>query len=714
MWNLISTDNQRPTDPPPVIEQESDNVFIYGSGPFVLEPGESQRFSIALLMGVDFDDLLNNAEICQQVFESDYRFAQAPKKPKLVAVPGDQRVTLYWDSGAETSFDPFVARANPDSLQKGFDFEGYRIYRSRDFSFNDTQTITDSKGIPFLSEPLKMANQLPAQFDLINQYQGLSEIEYAGRGIRYDLGRNTGLVHTFIDSNNVQNGITYFYAVTSYDHGDENAQLAPTESQRVIQRSTVTRLFSFDVNTAMVVPGPPAAGFVNPRLEETEGNLAKPEIGNATGDVVVTFVDPLLVKDGKKYDIKFEEVQLDSLTTVTSYSVIDLQEQTTTFVARDTFFVNLISGVQLVEGSVSVSELSGTPIDTSMFIVDPVSARIRGAFPGALPSGQSFSATFIIKPVASSVATDSSDSNPVFDGIKLLIRDDPLGLDSLSTAGGQSGFITPESNTNFSDEFTRIGFASVGDFAPYPSDFEFRFTNYDTTEEGNLRIPADTAVFSMVETNFQIIDVWTGEGVDFFINEVPGLRNKRWDWQESINLLKPNGLQTETTYEVKFSPPVDTFMSSSGMDSSVVRDPIYPGDGDKFLLFSTKPFDAGDKYSFTTKAAQFDNAKAKNVLDDIIVVPDPYIAFSHSEIAFRTGQRDDRRIEFRNLPQKCTIRIYTMVGELVDTIEKNDVNSYAVWNLLSAEAQEIAYGVYIYHVDAPGVGTKIGRFAVIK
>jgi hypothetical protein len=54
------------------------------------------------------------------------------------------------------------------------------------------------------------------------------------------------------------------------------------------------------------------------------------------------------------------------------------------------------------------------------------------------------------------------------------------------------------------------------------------------------------------------------------------------------------------------------------------------------------------------------------------------------------------------------------VGELVDTIEKNDPSSYAAWDLLSFEAQEIAYGVYIYHIDAPGIGTKVGRFAVIK
>ena len=55
-----------------------------------------------------------------------------------------------------------------------------------------------------------------------------------------------------------------------------------------------------------------------------------------------------------------------------------------------------------------------------------------------------------------------------------------------------------------------------------------------------------------------------------------------------------------------------------------------------------------------------------------------------------------------------------MMGELVDTIDKDDGKSYADWNMLSYEGQRLAYGVYMYHVDVPEVGEKIGRFALIK
>ncbi len=711
MWSLMSNPNQRPGDPEPEIEQEADNVFIYGSGPFSLKPGESQRFSIALLLGQDLDDLLQNAEISQQVFESDYRFAKPPLKPIVKTAAGDGKVTLYWDTRAEDSFDPFVARANPDSAHKGFDFEGYKIYRSQDLSFNDTQTITDSRGIQFLSIPLKQVNGVDAQFDLINEFSGLSEIEYSGRGVRYNLGNNTGLVHSFVDSNNVHNGVTYYYAVSSYDHGDLKAELAPSESQRTIQRDPLTRAFSFDVNTAMVVPGPPAQGYVGPETDGSDENLAFREIGNATGKVSLEFLDPFLVINNKQYEILFEDVQVDSETVAAGYSVIDLEAYSTQFVSRDTVFVDIFFK-NIISGSVTVTTPSGTAVAHEDYELNLKEGRIRSSTPGSLPKGESFNITFQFKPVAESLSLNNEDNNPVFNGIRVFAQDEETGLNP-----ARSGFKINESNSNFVVE--RLRNASVGNSKPFPSDFEMHFVDYDTTENGDLISPADTSQITNVNAPFKIFDITTGLQIDFFINETtPSLRNKRWDHQETIVLIRPDAQRpTDTMYELKFAPPSDTTKTADGTADSLITydDPVYPGDDDVFLIFSNKPFETGDKYSFTSVGVTFDNQVSRDALKDVYVVPDPYHAYAASEISAPiSGQRDDRRLEFRNLPRQCTIRIYTITGELVDTIEKDDVRDFAVWDLLTFEAQKIAYGVYIFHVDAPGIGTKIGRFAIIK
>ena len=38
----------------------------------------------------------------------------------------------------------------------------------------------------------------------------------------------------------------------------------------------------------------------------------------------------------------------------------------------------------------------------------------------------------------------------------------------------------------------------------------------------------------------------------------------------------------------------------------------------------------------------------------------------------------------------------------------------ATCDLLRNVGLEIAYGVYLYHIDAPGIGETTGKFAVIK
>lgn len=103
-------------------------------------------------------------------------------------------------------------------------------------------------------------------------------------------------------------------------------------------------------------------------------------------------------------------------------------------------------------------------------------------------------------------------------------------------------------------------------------------------------------------------------------------------------------------------------------------------------------------------------------LDEVYVVPNPYIAGSvydqpaaGSELGYVSG----RRVLFMNLPMPCTIRIYTVTGELVQQLEHVQNGGDAVWDLLNHNGQEISSGTYIYHVEA-AVGTKIGRMAVIK
>ena len=112
---------------------------------------------------------------------------------------------------------------------------------------------------------------------------------------------------------------------------------------------------------------------------------------------------------------------------------------------------------------------------------------------------------------------------------------------------------------------------------------------------------------------------------------------------------------------------------------------------------------------FTTEQTQFD-------MDRIAVVPNPYVGTSVFEPPniYKSG-RGERRIWFIHLPAECTIRIYNIRGYLIETLRHNGASDDGeeIWDLTSKDGMNVAYGLYIYHIESP-LGEKVGEFALIK
>ena len=107
------------------------------------------------------------------------------------------------------------------------------------------------------------------------------------------------------------------------------------------------------------------------------------------------------------------------------------------------------------------------------------------------------------------------------------------------------------------------------------------------------------------------------------------------------------------------------------------------------------------------------------------VVPNPYIGAASFEPArFAVSGRGERRIEFRAIPLGSTIRIYSVRGDLVQTLHQDgtrfgsdivgSAEGVVAWDLRTKDNLDVAPGLYIFHVDAPDVGTTMGKFAIIK
>ncbi|MCB9335242.1 MAG: T9SS C-terminal target domain-containing protein [Flavobacteriales bacterium] len=93
---------------------------------------------------------------------------------------------------------------------------------------------------------------------------------------------------------------------------------------------------------------------------------------------------------------------------------------------------------------------------------------------------------------------------------------------------------------------------------------------------------------------------------------------------------------------------------------------------------------------------------AKEALKDIKAVPNPYYAYSEYE-----SDKLDTRIKFTNLPEECTVSIYNVNGTLMRRFQKADSKTSLDWDLKNSFGIPVAGGVYLIHIDVPGIGEKV-------
>jgi hypothetical protein len=53
-----------------------------------------------------------------------------------------------------------------------------------------------------------------------------------------------------------------------------------------------------------------------------------------------------------------------------------------------------------------------------------------------------------------------------------------------------------------------------------------------------------------------------------------------------------------------------------------------------------------------------------------------------------------------------------MGGDHVRTLEKDNTSTELIWDLETKHGIPIASGIYVWYIDAPGIGTNCGKFAV--
>ena len=592
---------------------QNSNVDMYfGSGYFPLLAGEIERFSMGIMLGANLDDMFTNKYWYAKAYNENYNFSKAPNIPTLAATPGDRRVTLVWDDFAEQSMDPI----------SGEDFEGYRIYRSTDPFWRDMLPITDGQGSITYRKPL-------AQFDRVDDYQGYAAVPV--KGVQFWLGTNTGITHTFVDTT-VTNGMTYYYAVTSYDHGDPAGGLPPSECTKFISVNQAYEIVEKGSNVQKVRPEAPSAGFVP---AGTDG-IRKAEGSTADGSVHLEVVLPLEVKNDHRYRITFEDELVNNQFPATkNFSLTDVTD-------------------------------AGRLISESTLFHD-------------------------------------GDELPITDGFRLHFHNSYFTLEAYRTEWNHTGILPVVNNVH--RKYTSRGVRpQSGDLAIVIGD-----VGIDTSVAFPVVNPENPAI----PVNFKLINLQLNKKMKFAFVEKDAKAGL-----EGVFSSFTTGAAKRDQIIVLSDSLIPGWEIQMVRSTTSTVDTLLPKPGDTAFVYIKDPFLKQDSLEFTVQSEKIQTEKAQSGLDSIRVVPNPYVVTNDWEpLNPYTSGRGPREIHFINLPQQCIIRIFDISGHRVDEIHHESAslsNGTEIWDMQTKDRLDISYGIYLYHVDAGKLGSKVGKFAVIK
>ncbi|RJP60539.1 MAG: hypothetical protein C4543_05020 [Ignavibacteriales bacterium] len=143
-------------------------------------------------------------------------------------------------------------------------------------------------------------------------------------------------------------------------------------------------------------------------------------------------------------------------------------------------------------------------------------------------------------------------------------------------------------------------------------------------------------------------------------------------------------------------------------------------DGDILVKpVATYPYTSADSYSFKTNAqGALSSAQEKELFDKVNVFPNPLFGFNPATSwTGQAGNPDEPFVTFSNLPEEITIKIYSLSGQLLNTLGTDDKDTptspFLRWNLTNQDGLRVASGLYLAIVSSPKYGDKVLKFSVI-
>jgi len=296
------------------------------------------------------------------------------------------------------------------------------------------------------------------------------------------------------------------------------------------------------------------------------------------------------------------------------------------------------------------------------------------------------------------------DNGDVFDGIRISFNTEYQNLENVYLDTMLSGW-NDTSMTDIKVLPTDFAFATVQSIrCPYDYMLVFH-DDYIYTSSKLRNIFGNSAPLRNVQTNVEIFEMTDPDNprpIEFGILDYPA-------YPGTISNLSTIFLTTADSSQLSWR----LVFKDDNLDN--IYEP--PETGDSLFLSFHKPFRSDDVFVYSSNPSSTDKVDMKQKLDQIRVVPNPYIVSSTFEQPTTYGLRGrgERILYFTHVPDEADIHIFSPDGSLIRHLEHNAglESGTVIWDLKSYEGLDISYGIYFYVVEAHGQ-KKSGKIAIVK
>ncbi|MFA5032340.1 MAG: hypothetical protein WC614_04895 [bacterium] len=701
------------------------------SGPTtILLPGQEIEMTVAVVSAYTLGDLKERAKNAIRQFNMGYIGFAPPPPPTLSVIPGDEKIYLSWNSIPENYIDPMAKMPT---------FEGYRVYKS-ETGLSDAWTLLANYDLRSSSKDTVLVEYTQGHSKAKITFEGYNKndtLYYDTLATAPNLVVDTVLA--FVHFKDARYKITfqnqYQFAIMEMDSGRGYYY-------NVNADSLGSGYYFVTDSTKSPIPVDP--GYVSGGYIYIDGFYVKIKNGTApaepgtdlhpvTGDEFTIWTyksNPVGSESGLQHCYVDKPVNNGKkyYYSVTSYNkpmpAMGLDSLESAKTGKKYWGIPMETPANYQGAKVSVVHTTGFgDADISVSVARPDTI-----------TGDKYRMVFLKEDMKDTMKAkywrleDITKNTIVLDSCKYFELDSLPLLDGLDIkiskkVYNDSGAVEDVANSGWSDTtnsgkykqknlksnlIIRPTFGTKkGTIAREPYyDYKLVMSKQGSYDMGNRYAP------------FKLTNLWFPEDTVFFLysdNDNNGI----FSYNDKVDIFKNRADYTGTAYNVSLK--VDTTVGALKM--------IYPDTGDVYKLFVFNRVTLRDTFEINTTAF---NADKDCELDSIRVMPNPYFMRATWD-----KNKYQHKIWFQGIPSKCTIRIFTVAGLLVKTIDHDEATFSTMntrtevsgpgahaWDFTSKAVKEgevgpiVASGLYIYQVTAKSKTNKdiqkIGKFVIIK